>query len=174
MSAVPPGKRLGRIMLLLAWAAGILLATRFFAQWEESRYNPNPSPESLHSGSHIEVRLQGDGQGHFRASGSINGHPVLFLLDTGATDVAVPEALAERLGLERGTPIELLTANGRATGYRTRLERLQLGDIVLHDVRALIAPGMGNDQVLLGMSALRQLEFTQRAGTLVLRQYFSD
>ena len=174
MSGAPPGKRLGRIMLLLAWGAGMLLATRFFAQWEESRYNPNPAPASLHSANHIEVSLQGDGQGHFRASGRINGQPVLFLLDTGATDVAVPESLVETLGLERGAPIELLTANGRATGYRTRLERLQLGDIVLTDVRALIAPGMGNDQVLLGMSALRQLEFTQRDGTLLLRQYFSN
>ncbi|HTO18509.1 MAG TPA: TIGR02281 family clan AA aspartic protease [Pseudomonas sp.] len=174
MSGAPPGKRLGRIMLLLAWGAGMLLATRFFAQWEESRYNPNPAPASLHSANHIEVSLQGDGQGHFRASGRINGQPVLFLLDTGATDVAVPESLVEQLGLERGAPIELLTANGRATGNRTRLERLQLGDIVLTDVRALIAPGMGNDQVLLGMSALRQLEFTQRDGTLLLRQYFSN
>ena len=174
MSGAPPGKRLGRIMLLLAWGAGMLLATRFFAQWEESRYNPNPAPASLHSANHIEVSLQGDGQGHFRASGRINGQSVLFLLDTGATDVAVPESLVEQLGLERGAPIELLTANGRATGYRTRLERLQLGDIVLTDVRALIAPGMGNDQVLLGMSALRQLEFTQRDGTLLLRQYFSN
>ena len=174
MSTSPTGKWLGRLMLLLAWGAGMLLATRFFADWEASRYNPNPAPASLHTGSHIEVRLQGDGLGHFRASGRINGQPVLFLLDTGATDVAVPESLVDALGLERGAPIELLTANGRAIGYRTRLERLQLGDIQLTDVRALIAPGMGNDQVLLGMSALRQLEFTQRDGTLVLRQYFSD
>ena len=174
MSGAPPGKRLGRIMLLLAWGAGMLLATRFFAQWEESRYNPNPAPASLHSANHIEVRLQGDGQGHFRASGRINGQPVLFLLDTGATDVAVPESLVEALNLPRGAAMELHTANGRATGYRTHLARLQLGDIVLTDVRALIAPGMGNDQVLLGMSALRQLEFTQRDGTLLLRQYFSN
>lgn len=174
MSSAPPGKRLGRIMLLLAWGAGMLLATRFFADWEASRHNPNPTPASQHTANHIEVRLQGDGHGHFRASGQINDQPVLFLLDTGATDVAVPESLVEQLGLERGASIELLTANGRATGYRTRLERLQLGDIVLTDVRALIAPGMGNDQVLLGMSALRQLEFTQRDGTLLLRQYFSD
>jgi aspartyl protease family protein len=55
-------------------------------------------------------------------------------------------------------------------GYRTRLDRLQLGDIVLRDVRALVAPGLGDEQVLLGMSALKKLEFTQRGGTLLLRQ----
>src|SRR5690606_33986692 len=111
MSGSPPGKRLGRVMLLLAWAAGMLLATRFFALWEESRHNPYPAPIVLRGGSHIEVQLQGGGQGHFRPSERTNGQPVVFLLDTGATDVAVPEALVDYLGLERGAPIELLTAN---------------------------------------------------------------
>jgi aspartyl protease family protein len=161
-------------MMVLAWAAGLLLATHFFGQWQDAREMPNPAPVSLHANGYIEVRLLGDPLGHFRARGSINGTPVVFLLDTGATDVAVPESLVEALNLPRGAAMELHTANGRATGYRTHLARLQLGDIVLTDVRALIAPGMGNDQVLLGMSALRQLEFTQRDGTLVLRQYTSE
>ncbi|MGC3645910.1 retroviral-like aspartic protease family protein, partial [Pseudomonas aeruginosa] len=52
---------------------------------------------------------------------------------------------------------------------RTRLDQLQLGDIRLSGVAALYAPGMDGDEVLLGMSALNQLEFTQRDGTLVLR-----
>ena len=69
-----------------------------------------------------------------------------------------------------GLPVTLSTANGRSQGYRTHLDRLKLGDIVLQDVRALVAPGLGGEQVLLGMSALKQLEFTQRNGTLLLRQ----
>ena len=174
MNARAPGQRLGRWMMVLAWAAGLLLATHFFGQWQDAREMPNPAPVSLHASGYIEVRLLGDPLGHFRARGSINGTPVVFLLDTGATDVAVPESLVEALNLPRGAAMELHTANGRATGYRTHLARLQLGDIVLTNVRALIAPGMVNDQVLLGMSALRQLEFTQRDGTLLLRQYFSN
>ena len=86
------------------------------------------------------------------------------------TQVAVPSAVAERLGLARGAPIVISTANGRATGHRTRLASLRLGDIELRDVAALIAPGMDGDEVLLGMSALQQLEFSQKGGTLVLRQ----
>lgn len=116
------------------------------------------------------MKLLGNGQGHFVASGQINGQPVEFMLDTGATDVAVPAELADRLGLQRGPPVTLSTANGRSQGYRTRLDRLKLGDIVLQDVRALVAPGLGGEQVLLGMSALKQLEFTQRSGTMLLRQ----
>jgi aspartyl protease family protein len=95
---------------------------------------------------------------------------VTFLLDTGATQVAVPVELAQRIGLKPGASVVINTANGRANAHRTQLQRLQLGDIVLTDVPALIAPGMDGDEVLLGMSALKQLEFTQRDGNLLLRQ----
>jgi len=102
--------------------------------------------------------------------GAINGQVVHFMLDTGATDVAIPEALAHELSLERGSPVLLSTANGRTEGYRTRLTSLQLGDIRLQNVRAIVVPGLDGATVLLGMSALQQLEFTQRGGTMLLRQ----
>ncbi len=165
-----PGQRLGRIMLVLAWIAGLALATRYFGVWEDRQRNPNQAPQSIHGDGYVELRLASSRQGHYLLNGQINGQGVTFLLDTGATQVAVPEALAARLALERGAPITLSTANGRATGWRTRLDQLQLGDIRLSGVAALIAPGMDGDEVLLGMSALKQLEFTQRDGTLVLRQ----
>ncbi len=164
------GRRAGRVMLVLAWGVGLYLATRFFAAWEEDRLNPNRQPVSQLHGEQIEVQLAGNVQGHFVASGKINGETVTLLLDTGATDVAVPAELAERLGLQRGAAVMLHTANGQTTGYRTVLSSLDLGDIRLRDVRAIVAPGFRGEQVLLGMSALKQLEFTQRAGTLVLRQ----
>ncbi|MCY1259463.1 clan AA aspartic protease [compost metagenome] len=170
MSTQPPGKRLGRIMLILAWGAGIVLATRYFGQWEAHQQNPNMQPQSVHGEGYVEVRLLGNRQGHYVLAGQIDGQPVTFLLDTGATQVAVPEDLAARLDLPKGAPVTLNTANGRAQGWRTRLQRLDLGDIRLNDVPALVAPGMEGDEVLLGMSALKQLEFSQRDGTLVLRQ----
>ena len=170
MSQQTPGKRAGRVLMVLAWCAALFLATRFFGQWEERQQNPNVVVSSELGDGFVEVKLIGNGQGHFVASGHINGQPVNFMLDTGATDVSIPSGLAERLGLEKGAPVTLSTANGRSEGYRTRLDRLQLGDIVLRDVRALVAPGLGGEQVLLGMSALKKLEFTQRGGTLLLRQ----
>lgn len=170
MSEQAPGKRAGRVMWVLAWGAGLLLATHFFGNWEERQRNPNQTPQSVHGEGYVEVSLAGNRQGHYLLDGQIDGQPVTFLLDTGATAVAIPEALARKLGLERGAPITLSTANGRATGHRTRLDSLRLGDIVLRDVAALIAPGMDGDEVLLGMSALKQLEFSQKGGTLVLRQ----
>ena len=161
-------------MLVLAWGAGLLLATRFFSDWEQSRFNPNREPVSVIQGEQIEVHLDSNPQGHFVADGQINGETVTFLLDTGATDVAIPAKLGDRLGLSRGAPVMLHTANGQTTGYRTVLPSLELGEIRLRDVRAIVAPGFRSEQVLLGMSALKQLEFTQRAGTLVLRQHVTD
>jgi aspartyl protease family protein len=170
MSQQPPGKRAGRVLMVLAWCAALFLATRFFGQWEERQQNPNVVvSSSLHDGF-VEVKLASNGQGHFVASGHINAQPVDFMLDTGATDVSVPAQMAERLKLEQGFGVTLSTANGRTEGYRTRIDRLQLGDIVLRDVRALVVPGLEGNQVLLGMSALNKLEFTQRGGTMLLRQ----
>lgn len=161
----------GRWMMILAWIAGIVLATQLFALWEKRQHNPNREPVSRHEANRVEVELVRNASGHFVLDGRINGRPATLLVDTGATDVAVPQELAERLGLPAGSPVLLSTANGTVTGYRSRLDSLRMGDIELRDVRAVIAPGMDTDEVLLGMSALRQLEFTQRGGSLVLRQY---
>jgi aspartyl protease family protein len=158
-------------MLVLAWAAGLWLAAHYFGLWEEARLNPNREPVSHHTDAYVEVELIGDGRGHYVASGEINGQPVRFLLDTGATDVAIPGELAEKLSLKPGAKVTVRTANGMSDGYRTMLDELRLGDIVLHDVRALATSGFDGEQVLLGMSALRQLEFTQRHGRLLLRHY---
>ena len=170
MSQQTPGKRAGRVLMVLAWCAALFLATRFFGQWEARQENPNVVVNSEQGEGFIEVKLVSNRQGHFVASGQINGQPVDFMLDTGATDVSIPAEMAKQLKLEEGFGVTLSTANGLSQGYRTRIDRLQVGDIVLRDVRALVAPGLGGKQVLLGMSALNKLEFTQRGGTMLLRQ----
>lgn len=170
-AAPPPDRRLGTVMMVLAWIAGLAVAAQWFAGVEERRRNPNQAPLSLHTGTAVEVRLERNRAGHYLATGQINRQPVTFLLDTGATFVAVPADLAERLQLQRGRPIMVNTANGLAESWSTRIDTLQLGDIRLHQVSAGIVPGMVGDEVLLGMSALKQLEFTQRGNELILRQH---
>jgi aspartyl protease family protein len=157
-------------MLIVAWAAALFLATRFFGDWEQRQENPNTAIASQHGDGYIEVQLVSNRQGHFVMTGQVNGRAVEFLLDTGATDVALPEAVAKKLGLTRGVRVDVHTANGRSEGFRTTLDRLQIGDIVLTNVRALVVPGLDGEQALLGMSAMKQLEFTQRGGTMLLRQ----
>ncbi|PXB77180.1 TIGR02281 family clan AA aspartic protease, partial [Pseudomonas aeruginosa] len=100
MTQQAPGQRLGRIMLVLAWVAGLALATRYFGVWEDRQRNPNQAPQSIHGDGYVELRLASSRQGHYLLNGQINGQGVTFLLDTGATQVAVPEALAARLALE--------------------------------------------------------------------------
>ncbi|TDV65971.1 aspartyl protease family protein [Pseudomonas sp. LP_7_YM] len=170
MTQAIPGKRAGRLMLIIAWAAALFLATRFFSGWEQRQENPNSNVVSEHGDGYVEVQLLSNRQGHFVMTGRINARPVQFMLDTGATDVAIPGEVAHALSLERGDAVQVSTANGRTDAFRTTLERLQIGDIVLNKVRALVVPGLDGDQVLLGMSAIKQLEFTQRGGTLLLRQ----
>ena len=104
------------------------------------------------------------------ANGEINGIPVTFLLDTGATDVAIPAEIAMEADLVGGLAHQASTANGVVTVYSTRINELTLGNIVLYNIEASITPSMFGDIILLGMSALQQIEFTQRGSTLTLRQ----
>ena len=96
--------------------------------------------------------------------------PVTFLLDTGATDVAIPAAIARKAGLNQGYISQAATANGIIQVYSTILDELQLGNIRLHDIKASITPSMEGETILLGMSALKQIEFMQRGSNLTLRQ----
>ena len=108
--------------------------------------------------------------GHYLAPGKINGTTVKFLLDTGATDVAIPEKLAERLQLKKGSRTLSQTANGVVRSYSTVLDRISLGGIELYNIRASIFPGMPSGEVLLGMSFLKHLEMVQKGNTLTLKK----
>ena len=164
-------KRMGLVMQALAWVVLIGLGVAFFGDVLEKQFNPNQSLDTVHSEGMREVALQRNRFGHYVTSGEINGQPVTFLLDTGATGVAVPLAVAERLGLKPGRAFKTRTANGTSTSYAARLARVSVGDIELRDVQAGITPGLDMEQVLLGMSFLKHIEFTQRGDTLILRQY---
>jgi len=74
------------------------------------------------------------------------------------------------VGLKRGAPLRARTAHGTITTYATRLDEVQLGNITLENIRADINPRMHGREVLLGMSFLRRLEFTQSGRELTIRQ----
>ena len=155
-------------MMLAAAVGGLALLTFVFSGLIEDRRNPNQQVQSTRTDGGVEVVLDADRQGHFVASGAINGREVTFLVDTGATLVSIPEGLADDMGLIKEAKIGLETAAGPVTGWLTRLEEVRLGDIVQRDVRAAISPGR-SDTVLLGMSFLRELELSQRDDQLKIR-----
>ena len=160
----------GRGMIWAAFIGALALLTWLSQGYLDQRINPNQSPQSSVSGGVAEVELKRNRSGHYFVTGFINGQEVDFLLDTGATNVAVPGDLAERLGLVALATHTVSTANGNVTAYATTLDTVQVGDIRQHAVSASITPTMGGDEVLLGMSFLKDLELIQRGNTLTLRQ----
>lgn len=163
-------KKAGQGMIAIGFILGIVVLTMFFSGVEEKQYNPNMSPQSLVHTNSVEVPLARNRQGHYVVTGMINDREVEFLLDTGATDVVVPEGTAKRLGLPYGRQGKAMTANGPITIWQTRIDRLRIGEIELNDISASINPRMGSGSILLGMSALGQIEFIQQGNTLTLRQ----
>ena len=165
-------RRMGLIMQALAWLVLLGLGIFFFSDLLDKQYNPNQSLQTRYGEEGArEVILQRNKFGHYVTSGQINGHPVTFILDTGATGVAVPASVAKRLGLQRGQAYRTQTANGVGTSYAARLDQVSVGGILLEDVQAGITPGLKTEEVLLGMSFLKHIEFSQRGDTLILRQH---
>jgi aspartyl protease family protein len=165
-------KRMGLTMQALAWLVFLALGVFVFSDLLDKQHNPNQSLQTRYSEEGArEVVLQRNKFGHYVTSGQINGRPVTFILDTGATGVAIPEPIADRLGLKRGQAFRTETANGATTSYAVSLDQVSVGGIELRDVRAAITPGLRTDEVLLGMSFLKHIEFTQRGETLILRQH---
>ncbi|MDR2219575.1 MAG: TIGR02281 family clan AA aspartic protease [Methylobacillus sp.] len=113
--------------------------------------------------------LFGNNQGHFIGDGFINGTSVKFLVDTGATTVAMSSVQADRLGLvymtsERESRVG--TASGTAKAWRVSLNTVKVGDIVLHQVDAMVIAGNSPPVVLLGMSVLNRVQM-QRDGLVM-------
>ena len=165
-------RRLGVWMTAAAWIAVLATASFVFDDWLTERNNRSTRAETSVGAEGVrEVVLIQSRRSHYFAPGAINGADVVFLLDTGATGVSVPLAVAQRLGIEGGTPIQVTTANGIITTYAVVLDRVSIGPISRHRVRADVNPHMPGNEVLLGMSFLRHIELVQRNRTLTLRQY---
>ncbi len=162
-------RRLGRGMIALAWIAVLGVVWLGFEEYLDRTYNPNRDLVVREGAT--ELVLKRNRFGHYVAPGTINGRAVTFLLDTGATQVSVPAHLGPALGLVPGAPMEVITANGRVTVRATVVDELDLGPFRVRGVRAHLNPGLHDDQLLLGMSVLRHLEFTQRGDTLILRPH---
>ena len=125
-------------------------------------------------GGASSVTLKADARGHFIADGQVNGGTVRFMVDTGATTIALPAADAKRLGInylkgERGL---VQTANGTAPAYRVKLDTVRLGDITLNDVDGLVHENNSLPVVLLGMSFLGQLEMRREGNSLTLTKRY--
>ena len=164
-------KKLGMMFTAAAWILGFLLLALVFSRILDQQNNPNQSVSTLATGEFQEVVLLRNRNGHYIFDGEINRHKVTFLVDTGATITAIPGKIQQTLGLKAGPATSVSTANGFTTAYLTHLDQLSIGAIELFDVNASIIPGMGVDEVLLGMNVLKHFELIQRGNQLIIRQY---
>jgi aspartyl protease family protein len=125
-------------------------------------------------GSQQTVTLAADSRGHFLVNGRVNGAEVRFLVDTGATLVALSAGDAVRLGIDyrKGEPSLMNTANGVAPAYKVKLDSLRIGDITANNVDAVVLEGSGPGVALLGMSFLNRMEMRRDGQTMVLTRRF--
>lgn len=123
----------------------------------------------------LEERVYRDRNGMFRTPGAINGVPVDFLVDTGASTVAMSTVHAKRLGIDyarEGRPLVLQTASGTANGWQVTLDRVAVGRIKLTNIAAAVIDGDSPSDILLGMSFLNRLDVRQQGSVMILEAQF--
>ena len=122
---------------------------------------------------HLEEMVYADDRGMFRSVGTINGRTVRFLLDTGATTVAMNKSQARQLGVDyrmKGERIVVSTASQNVKGYRVRLKSVSLGKIKQTNVEAMVIDGDHPGPILLGMSFLGNLKVEKDGKAMTIRQ----
>ncbi len=125
------------------------------------------------AGARPSVSLTADLKGHFSAQGSLNGHPVNFLVDTGATSIAIGAADARRLGLDykAGERAGVGTAAGVVPAWRVTFNTVKVGEITVHQVEGLVLEtNLG--MPLLGMSFLNRMEMKRDGQMMTLTQRY--
>lgn len=125
------------------------------------------------TGARPTVSLTADVKGHFAAQGSLNGYPVSFLVDTGATSIAIGAAEARRIGLDykAGQRAGVGTAAGMVPAWRVSFNTVKVGDITVHQVEGLVLEtNLGTP--LLGMSFLNRMEMKRDGQTMTLTQRY--
>lgn len=121
------------------------------------------------------VSIYRNERGMFTTVGTINGFPVNFLVDTGASSVAMNRKEADRLGIDyrlHGTPIGISTASGYERGWRVHLDRVQVGDVELRNVEGSVVDAESSPGVLLGMSFLGRLEINNSNEAMKLKKKY--
>ena len=138
-------------------------------------YNPATSTDSPAAPQKAQLSIARGNNGHYQVAGSIEGHPVQFLVDTGATSVAMNESQARRLGIDyrvKGLPMKASTASGTVNAWRVKVDRIKVGSLEVLGVEGAVIEGEAPVEVLLGMSFLNRVRWREEQGVLMLESKF--
>ncbi len=169
------------MLRLLGWVLAATVVIGFFAPELQRFADMSPAPEAPVSVAKPKpvallgrAEIASDGRGHFIFTGRVNGRPLSMLADTGATLVALRASDAKAAGLivlPGDYTSKVSTAGGIAEAARVRLQEIEIGDIRVTGVDALVLPDSQLATNLLGMSFLGRLKtFAIEDGRLVLNQ----
>jgi aspartyl protease family protein len=134
---------------------------------------PKPEPAPAVSSNYSTVTLNSDSRGHFQIDARVDGRSIEFLVDTGASSIALRESSAAKLGIHpsaRDYSVKMQTANGIGKAARVQLGRVEVGGITVRDVVALVVPDESLSTNLLGMTFLSRVKWSHDRGRLVLEQ----
>jgi aspartyl protease family protein len=153
---------------LLRWDQEVAVVERAGAQFRLVAGAPARTVAGAAASGGDEIVIPVGPGGHFVANGAINGRVTRFVVDTGATSIAMSRDEAERLGLDlsQGTPVPISTAGGNVMGRALVLRSVRLGDVEVHNVQAVVTPAP-MPFVLLGNSFLGR--FQMRRDSDVMR-----
>jgi aspartyl protease family protein len=168
---VSPGESVGDVKLISA--SGDAAVVEFGGQRRTLQVGEAPANVgggAADSGGDTVV-LTADSRGHFMTQGSINNHPAQFMVDTGASLVALDAGEAGHLGLDyaKGQKVQLNTANGAATGYLIELNQVRVGDVTVYNVDAVVTP-QSMPTVLLGNSFLNRFSMRRDSDQMTLQR----
>ena len=163
---------------ILLMAAGALGAARYMDHQAKSGGNAmamasRPAAAPASSANYRTVTLNSDGRGHFQVDARVDGRSIAFLVDTGASVIALRESAAARLGIHpsvRDYTARASTANGVVKAAPVVLNRVEVNGITVRDVQAFVMPDEGLGTNLLGMSFLSRVKWSHDRGRLVLEQ----
>ena len=159
--------------LMLAISAGLVRYADHIAPTQ-----PAPAPSAMNATASVNnnsrsITVPRGGDGHFQVEGRVDGRRLEFVVETGASMIALRESEAGRLGIHpsaRDYSVVVQTANGATKAALVRLNMVEIGDIVVRDVPALIHSDKALGVNLLGMSFLSRVKFAHERGKLVIEQ----
>jgi aspartyl protease family protein len=169
-----PGQSVGGIKLISVESDAATIESAGKRERVQLGGQPYTVGASSDGGSAVQsITLVADSRGHFVTAGSVNGAPITFLVDTGASSVALTPEQAKSAGINymAGQTGYARTANGVVQTWRVKLDKVTINGLTLQDVEGTILP-VGSDVALLGMSFLNRLNMSRDGSTMILKRRY--